>query len=115
MISSGKGGLDIRQKGSVAIDSLEAVLGGKMGDDAIEIAQRPAHVRRFDLDIMKMRRQIAHHVARVCGLANHLRMFGGISRHIDDKIAAEPGLAAEPPSFRDRPSGRMALLGFRFW
>ncbi len=69
------------------------------------------HVRLGDLDIIEADDRIDLDWMRLRALADDLPMNLAFGRHVDDEIAANPGLAAEPPAGRKRPALR-GVAGF---
>ena len=73
---------------------------------AAEIARRLVHVRLGDLDIVEAHDRVDLDRMSLGALAHHLPVDLAFRRHVDDEIAANPGLAAEPPAGRKRPALR---------
>jgi hypothetical protein len=64
------------------------------------------HVRLADLDVIEADDRIDLDRMRLCALAHDLPMNLAFGRHVDDEIAANPGLATEPPTGRKRSALR---------
>ena len=64
------------------------------------------HVRLSDLDVIEADDRIDFDRMRFGALADHLPVDLAFRRHIDDEIAANTGLAAEPSAWRKRPAFR---------
>ena len=74
------------------------------------------HVRLGDLDVIEADDRIDLDRMRLRALADDLPMDLAFGRHVDDEIAANPGLAAEPPTGRKRSALRgVAGLDFARW
>jgi hypothetical protein len=73
---------------------------------ATKIACRLEHVRLADLDAIEADNRIDLDRMRLRALADDLPMNLTFWRHVDDKIAANPGLAAEPPAVGERSALR---------
>ena len=73
---------------------------------APKIARRLVHVRLGDLDVIEADDRIDLDRMRLRALADDLPMNLTFGRHVDDEIAANPGLAAEPPAGRKRSALR---------
>ena len=81
-----------------------------------KIARRLVHVRLGDLDVVEAHDRIDLDRMRFGALADHLPVDLAFGRHINDKIAANPGLAAEPSARRKLPALRgIASLGLSPW
>ena len=63
---------------------------------AAKIARRLVHVRLADLDVIEADDRIDLDRMRLRALADDLPMNLAFGRHVDDEIAANPGLAAKP-------------------
>ena len=74
---------------------------------AAKIARRLVHVRLGDFDVIEADDRIDLDRMGLGALAHDLPMDLAFGRHVDDEIAANPGLAAEPPAGGERS----ALLG----
>ena len=74
---------------------------------AAKIARRLVHVRLGDLDVIEADDRIDLDRMRLGALADNLTMDLAFRRHVDDEIAADPGLAAEPAA----GAKRAALFG----
>ena len=68
---------------------------------AAKIARRIVHVRLGDLDVIEADDRIDLDRMRLGALAHNLTVDLAFRRHVDDEIAADPGLAAEPPRRRE--------------
>ena len=64
------------------------------------------HVRLGDLDVIEADDRIDLDGMRLGALAHDLPVDLAFGRHVDDKIAAHPRLAAEPPAGRKGPALR---------
>ena len=73
---------------------------------ATKIARRLVHVRLGDLDVIEADDRIDLDRMRLRALAHDLPMNLAFGRHVDDEIAANPGLAAEPPAGGERSALR---------
>ena len=74
------------------------------------------HVRLADLDVVEAHDRIDLDRMRFGALADHLPVDLALGRHINNKIAANPGLAAEPSAWRKLPALRgIASLGLSPW
>ena len=73
---------------------------------AAKIACRLVHVRLADLDVIEADDRIDLDWMRLRALAHDLPMNLAFGRHVDDQIAANPGLAAEPSAGGERPALR---------
>ena len=71
-----------------------------------QIARRLVHVRFGDLDVVEADDRIDLDRMRLRALADHLPVDLAFGRHVDDEIAANPGLASEPPASWKRPAFR---------
>ena len=71
-----------------------------------KIARRLVHVGLGDLDVVEADDRIDLDRMAFGALADDLPMDLAFGRHVDDEIAANPGLAAEPPARRKRPALR---------
>ena len=81
-----------------------------------EIARRLVHVRLGDLDVIEADDRIDLDRMRLGALAHDLPVNLTFGRDVDDKIAAHPGLAAEPPAGRKGPALRgVASLDLSRW
>ena len=67
---------------------------------AAKIARRLVHVRLGDLDVIEADDRIDLDRMALGALAHDLPVDLAFGRHVDDEIAANPGLAAEPPAGR---------------
>ena len=86
---------------------VDAPLLGERLLQAAEVARRLVHVRLADLDVMQAHHRIDFDRMLFGALAHDLAMDLALGRHVDDEIAADLRLAAEPPSRRQRA----ALVG----
>ena len=73
---------------------------------AAQIARRLVHVRLADLDVIEADDRIDLDWMRLRALADDLPMNLAFGRHVDDKIAANFGLAAEPSAVGERSALR---------
>ena len=73
---------------------------------AAKIARRLVHVRLADLDVIEAHHGVDLDRMRLRALAHDLPMNLAFGRHVDDEIAANPGLAAEPSAGGERPALR---------
>ena len=73
---------------------------------AAKIARRLVHVRLADLDVIEADDRIDLDRMRLRALAHDLPMNLAFGRHVDDEIAANPGLAAEPSAGGERSALR---------
>ena len=71
-----------------------------------EIARRLVHVRLGDLDVVEAHDRVDLDRMSLGALAHNLPVDLAFRRHVDDEIAANPGLAAEPPAGRKRSALR---------
>ena len=74
--------------------------------EAAKIARGLVHVRLADLDVIEADDRIDLDRMRLRALADDLPVNLAFGRHVDDKIAANPGLAAEPAGQRKRSALR---------
>ena len=83
---------------------------------ATKIARRLVHVRLGDLDVIEADDRIDLDRMRLRALADDLPMNLTFGRHVDDEIAANPGLASEPPAGGERSALRgVAGLDLSRW
>ena len=83
---------------------------------AAKIARRLVHVRLADLDVIEADDRIDLDRMRLRALAHDLPMNLTFGRHVDDEIAANPGLASEPPAGGERSALRgVAGLDLARW
>ena len=68
---------------------------------AAKIARRLVHVRLGDLDVIEAHDRIDLDRMGLGALAHDLPVDLAFGRHVDDEIAANPGLAPEPPAGRE--------------
>ena len=73
---------------------------------ATKIARRLVHVRLADLDVIEADDRIDLDRMRLRALADDLPMNLAFGRHVDDEVAANSGLAAEPPAGGERSALR---------
>ena len=70
--------------------------------EAAKIARRLVHVRLGDLDVVEADDRVDLDRMGLRALAHDLPMDLAFRRHVDDEIAADPGLASESPARRKR-------------
>src|SRR5208337_1545971 len=68
---------------------------------AAEVAGRLAQVRLADLDVMQPHDRVDLDRMLLGALAHHLPVDLALRRHVDDEVAADFRLAAEPPPLRE--------------
>ncbi len=81
-----------------------------------KIARRLVHVRLGDLDVTEADDRIDCDRMGLGALADDLPVDLAFGRHVDDEIAANPGLASEPSAGGERPAFRgVAVLDRSRW
>ena len=99
--------LQAGKRGKIGVRFGKAPLLAERQLHAAKIARRLVHVRLGDLDVIEADDRIDLDRMRLGALADDLTMDLAFGRHVDDEIAADPGLAAEPAA----GAKRAALFG----
>ena len=102
-----KGLLQARERREIGMRIRDAPLFGERLLQAAKVARRVLHVRLADFDIVQPDDRIDVDRVLLGALAHDLAVDLALRRHVDDELAANLGLAAEPPPRRKRS----ALIG----
>ena len=94
--------MQIRKQGRIEAQVAQIPLGLQCLEKTLHIAARFVHVGVLHFDVIQVHTGIERDVAMFGMLAHDLPMHLTFGWHIDDEVALDQCLAAQPPAFLER-------------